>query len=71
MQHGKSPDIAQQDSFKAKKNGIAKQAAVLSYMDVFIYLGVLFLICVPIVLIVKGKKKKKDGEKISMSDAMH
>jgi DHA2 family multidrug resistance protein len=30
---------------------------VLSYMDVFFYLGVIFLVCVPFVLILKGNKK--------------
>jgi DHA2 family multidrug resistance protein len=40
---------------------------VLSYMDVFLYLGVLFLICVPFVLLVKGRKDKK----VDLSEAMH
>jgi DHA2 family multidrug resistance protein len=44
-----------------------KQAAVLSYMDVFLYLGVLFLICVPFVLMVRGNKKSK----VDLSEAMH
>jgi DHA2 family multidrug resistance protein len=39
---------------------------VLSYMDAFLTLGVLFLICIPFVLIVKGTKKKVD-----ISEAMH
>ena len=65
-----TPDVALQTAYKTVYYQIAKQAAVLSYMDVFIYLGVMFLICVPFVLIVKGNKKKK-AEKIDMSDAMH
>tara|TARA_R110002049_G_scaffold3795_5_gene27603 strand:+ start:81023 stop:82600 length:1578 start_codon:yes stop_codon:yes gene_type:complete len=39
---------------------VTKQATVLSYMDVFLYLGVLFLLCVPFVLLIKkgaGKVK--------------
>lgn len=64
-----TPDVALRSAYQATYGQIAKQAAVLSYMDVFIYLGVLFLICVPIVLIVRGKKKK--AEKIDMSEAMH
>jgi DHA2 family multidrug resistance protein len=47
---------------------VSKQAAVLSYMDVFLYLGMLFLLCVPFVIMVKGNKKKK---KVDISDAMH
>ncbi len=32
---------------------VSKQATVLSYMDVFIGLGVLFLLCIPFVLLIK------------------
>jgi len=46
---------------------VTKQVSVLSYMDVFLYLGILFLICIPVVLLVKGNKKKK----IDLSEAMH
>lgn len=66
---GMAPNIAQQDAFKAIYYSIAKQAAVLSYMDVFLYLGVMFLGCIPFILLVKGNKKK--AEKIDMSEAMH
>ncbi len=65
-----TPDVALQSAYKAIYYSIAKQAAVLSYMDVFLYLGVMFLICVPFVLIVKGNKKKK-AAKVDMSEAMH
>jgi len=40
---------------------------VLSYMDVFLALGIMFLICVPFVLVVKGNKKKK----VDLAEAMH
>jgi len=39
---------------------VTKQAAVLSYMDVFLYLGLVFLICVPFVLTIKQGKNKVD-----------
>lgn len=45
---------------------VIQQATVLSYMDVFIYLGVLFLLCIPIILLVKRGKTKVD-----IADAMH
>lgn len=72
MQHGfiskgMTPDIALQSAYKALDYSVSKQAAVLSYMDVFLYLGVLFLICVPFVLLVKSNRKKK----INMAEAMH
>lgn len=46
---------------------VIKQAAVLSYMDVFLYLSIMFLVCVPFVLMVKGNKKKK----VDLAEAMH
>jgi DHA2 family multidrug resistance protein len=44
---------------------VTKQATVLSYMDVFLYLGLMFLICIPFVLFVRERKGK--GEKIDLS----
>lgn len=64
---GYTADNALQKAYTVLDYSVSKQAAVLSYMDVFLYLGIMFLICVPIVLIVKGKKESK----VSMADAMH
>jgi len=66
MSKGFSPDIALQKAYKVLDYGVLKQSTVLSYMDVFLYLGVLFLICIPFILLVKKGKNKMD-----MSDAMH
>jgi DHA2 family multidrug resistance protein len=44
-------------AYKGLDYSIIKQATVLSYMDVFLYLGILFLICVPFVLMVKSNKQ--------------
>jgi DHA2 family multidrug resistance protein len=57
---------AKQEAIKLLDLSVTNQAAVLSYMDVFLYLGVMFLICIPFVLLVKNKKKKE--EKIDMSN---
>ena len=46
--------------------GVMKQSTVLSYMDIFLYLGVMFLCCIPIILFIKRGKTKVD-----MSEAMH
>ena len=54
---GINSDAALKSSYSAMDHIVTKQAAVLSYMDVFFYLGVIFLICVPFVLMVKGNKK--------------
>ncbi|MEP7106342.1 MAG: DHA2 family efflux MFS transporter permease subunit [Ferruginibacter sp.] len=72
MQHnfiskGMNPDVALKSSYTAMDHIVTKQAAVLSYMDVFFYLGVIFLVCVPFVLMVKGNK----GRKPDLAEAMH
>jgi DHA2 family multidrug resistance protein len=61
-------NIALRDAYQVLDYSVSKQAAVLSYMDVFFYVGLVFLICVPFILIVKGNRKKK-GEKLDMSAA--
>ncbi|RYY63762.1 MAG: MFS transporter, partial [Chitinophagaceae bacterium] len=64
---GKAPNIAELEAYKILGYSVTKQAMVLSYMDVFLYIGLMFLICVPFVLMVKTKKNKK----IDLSEAMH
>ncbi|HVI49045.1 MAG TPA: DHA2 family efflux MFS transporter permease subunit [Chitinophaga sp.] len=44
--------------YKMLDFSVTKQAAVMSYMDVFLYLGLMFLICIPFVLLVKGNKQQ-------------
>ncbi|MFN8289326.1 MAG: DHA2 family efflux MFS transporter permease subunit [Chitinophagaceae bacterium] len=68
MQKGNPTNMALGDAYKALDYSVMKQASVLSYMDVFYYIGLLFLICVPFVLMVRSKKKNK-GEKPDMSAA--
>jgi DHA2 family multidrug resistance protein len=73
MQHGfinkgMNADVALKTSYTTMDHIITKQAAVLSYMDIFLYLGVIFLICVPFVLMVKGNKQPK---KEDLAEAMH
>jgi len=60
---GFNPFTAKQAAVKMMDLSVTKQVAVLGYMDVFLYLGVMFLICIPFVLLVRGKKKKKDNDK--------
>jgi DHA2 family multidrug resistance protein len=64
---GMTPDVALNSAYKSLDYMVAKQASVLSYMDVFLYIGMMFLICIPFILMVKGNK----GNKIDMSEAMH
>ncbi|MDB5231919.1 MAG: family efflux transporter permease subunit, partial [Chitinophagaceae bacterium] len=67
MSKGMTADAALRSAYKALDYSVMKQASVLSYMDVFLYLGILFLICVPFVLMVKGHKMKK----VDLAEAMH
>jgi MFS transporter, DHA2 family, multidrug resistance protein len=64
---GKPSNIALLDAYKVMDLKVTKQAMVLSYMDVFLFTGVIFLICIPFVMMVRGNK----GKKIDMSEAMH
>ncbi|WP_116787304.1 MDR family MFS transporter [Flavobacterium psychrotrophum] len=66
MAKGFSSSEALSKAYAALEGGVLKQATVLSYMDIFLYLGILFLICIPFILLVKEGK-----EKINMADAMH
>lgn len=63
---GKDIVTAKQQALAIMDHSITKQAAVLSYMDVFLFVGVLFLICIPFILMAKGKK---EATKISLGDA--
>lgn len=45
---------------------ILQQSTVMSYMDIFMYLGVMFLCCIPIIFFIKRGKNK-----INPADAMH
>lgn len=65
---GQTADVAEQSAYKSLYYSVMKQASVLSYMDVFLYLGILFLVCVPFVLMVR---QKKGGTPIDISEAMH
>lgn len=67
MAKGMPPNIALKSAYQALDYTVMKQASVLSYMDAFLYLGILFLICIPFVLLVKGNK----GQKVSLAEAAH
>jgi DHA2 family multidrug resistance protein len=64
---GKAANVAELETYKILGYSVTKQAMVLSYMDVFLYIGLMFLICVPFVLLVKANRAKK----VDLSEAMH
>jgi len=57
---GSSLDRANLQAHQAIDGMVSRQAALLTYMDVFLGIGVFFLICVPIVLLLKPVKSKVD-----------
>jgi DHA2 family multidrug resistance protein len=67
MAAGKDSITAVRSAYKSLDYAVTKQAAILSYMDVFFYIGIMFLICIPFVLLVKQRKKEK-AAKLDMSN---
>ncbi len=67
MAKGASADVALKQGYTVLDHMVSKQASVLSYMDVSLYLGMMFLICIPFVLIVRGNK----ASKVDLGEAMH
>jgi DHA2 family multidrug resistance protein len=67
MAKGSPANIALNQSYQSLNHAVMKQATVLAYMDAFLYLGIMFLICIPFVLMVKRNK----AAKVSLSEAMH
>lgn len=68
MSKGMTPDVALKSAYQSLEYMVMKQAAVLSYMDVFLYIGIMFLICIPFILMVR---EKKHAPKVDLSEAMH
>lgn len=60
MSKGFPANEALEKAYKIMDVTVTKQATVLAYMDVFWFLGILFLACIPIVLFVKTGKAKVD-----------
>ncbi|HEY6900319.1 MAG TPA: DHA2 family efflux MFS transporter permease subunit, partial [Puia sp.] len=52
-----APNAAYDAALKVMDGTVYKQAMILSYMDVFIYLGAFFVICMPMILLAKNMKK--------------
>lgn len=63
---GMPPNVATASAYRMLDGAIMQQSAIITYMDVFLYIGIMFLVCVPFILMIKSGK-----EKVSMADAMH
>ncbi|MDI1256198.1 MAG: MDR family MFS transporter [Flavobacterium sp.] len=66
MSKGFSPNQALDKAHQVLDYSVMKQATVMSYMDIFMYLGVMFLCCIPIIFLIKRGKNK-----VNPADAMH
>jgi len=64
---GMPPDVAHQTALQSMDGSVTLQATILSYMDIFLYVGVLFLLCVPLVLLLIKKTKGK----VNVAEAAH
>lgn len=59
MAKGMAPNVAEASAYKVMDYSLTKQATVLSYMDIFLYLGIMFLAFVPVMLFVRQRKGAK------------
>lgn len=64
---GMSSDAAMGAAHQMLDGSVSLQATILSYMDIFLYVGVMFLACVPFVLLLVRKSKTK----LNMAEAAH
>ncbi len=55
--NGFSPEVAREKALRMLDLGVTKQATVLSYMDVFLGIGVVFLLCIPFVMLIMKRRK--------------
>ena len=63
---GYSAEVALKKAYQAIDYGVLKQSTVMAYIDIFMYLGIMFLLCIPIIFFIKRGKNK-----INPADAMH
>jgi DHA2 family multidrug resistance protein len=66
MSKGYSADVALKKAYQAIDYSVLKQSTVMAYMDIFMYLGIMFLCCIPIIFFIKKGKNK-----VNPADAMH
>lgn len=67
VKKGMAPNVALKSAYQLLEGSVTVQGTILSYMDIFLYIGCMFLICVPFVLIFIKRSKTK----VSMADAAH
>ncbi|WP_026977504.1 MDR family MFS transporter [Flavobacterium tegetincola] len=66
MSKGFTPNEALAKAYQVLDFTVTKQSTVMSYMDIFMYLGIMFLLCIPIIFFIKKSKNI-----VNPADAMH
>ena len=61
MSKGYSLIEAQQLSYKATEGMVIKQTYLLTYIDGFWFIGIFFLLCIPLLYLQKFNRKAKIG----------
>ncbi|MFT4024676.1 MAG: MFS transporter, partial [Flavihumibacter sp.] len=64
---GMAPNVATSTAYQMLDGSVTLQATILSYMDIFLYVGIMFLVCIPFVLLFIRRSKGP----VSMSEAAH
>jgi DHA2 family multidrug resistance protein len=54
---GMAPNSAKTAALQVIDGSVMGQASILSYMDVFLLIGIVFLICVPFILMIHEEKE--------------
>jgi len=65
--HGLDSLSSRNTAYEMIDNAVMKQATLLSYMDIFMMVGIVFVVFVPLVLLIV----KKSNAKVSLADAAH
>jgi DHA2 family multidrug resistance protein len=55
MNKGFSTNESLNRAYQVMDYGVMKQSSVLTFVDIFYYLGILFLLCIPFVLLIKKR----------------
>lgn len=55
MNKGFSTNESLNKAYQVMDYGVMKQSSVLTFVDIFYYLGILFLLCIPFVLLIKKR----------------
>jgi DHA2 family multidrug resistance protein len=67
LARGDGLEAARHKALAMLNGAVGKQAALLSYLDAFYVVGFFFLLCLPMLLLFRGKK---DGKPVDVSHAM-